>query len=730
MLGIFIYPVFLLAGAAALVPLILHLIQRLRVERFPFSTIRFLMMARKKTARRSKMDNLLLLFLRMLTMLLIAAAFAMPTLRASGLGAFFKRTDRDMAIVLDASYSMGYGTGADTAWARSVEAVEALLNRMGSRDRVCIFLAQDQVRPLMEQLSPDKALALEQVRSLKPAPTGSRLAPAILAARRVLEGSSGNREKEIQVVSDGQALPWTDASESRVGSPTSSDVSGRPAMAAFPEKGDIPVYITLTGVPEPENTGIRDVELTPPLILPGVSCKLTVNLVRTGPNRPCPVFVYVDDKEVGRRAEDASEGGAGAVTFTLPPMGAGAHRARVEIPPDNLPADNVFHFLVRVQSKTSSLCVGSEERTFFLRKALSAGVDADAAAQAKRIEAGALADEDVSSYACVFLCDALPLPGQAIVQLERYVEAGGLLVLFPGDSATVQDYTAWRCLPAFPATAEDTPATTRRRVLRWEQPRHAILRTLKMEPDAAPVVTIPRQLRWKAMESGGGTMISAGAGNPFLLRRPFGRGEVLAFSVSADRSWSSFPLSPYYLPLLRQIVRHGAGMSGSSPFLWPARTFALSDHFPFVTDKYTFLDPVGNRMPVRFSSVSDRTTLCVENLAMPGVHSLVWPNGARTEAAVAVNMPRRESDLTSIAKADLSRALGSGNVFIVGGKDELMRLLDRQRQGRSFGELLLWLALIMALLEVVYANYLAKSSGMFSAGLDIRADGAVRHDGI
>jgi hypothetical protein len=357
-------------------------------------------------------------------------------------------------------------------------------------------------------------------------------------------------------------------------------------------------------------------------------------------------------------------------------------------------------------------------------------MDAGAATRPKRIDVGALADEDLSSYACVFLCDALPLPGQAIVQIEHYVEAGGLLVLFPGDSAIIQVYLTWRCLPAFPLAAEDVPGTTRNRVLRWEQPRHAILRTLKMEADAAPVVTVLRQLRWKKPEAGGGVMISAGAGNPFLLRRSFGRGEVLAFSVSADRSWSSFPLSPYYLPILQQILRHGAGMFDLPPHLWPARTFPLSEYFPYVTDKYGFLDPAGNRMPIRFASVSDRATLCVENLTTPGVYSLVWPNSERSEAAVAINMLRRESDLTPIAKAELKTAIGKRNVFIVGSKDELVKLLDLQRQGRSFGELLLWLALIAALLEVVYANWLAKSAGMFGAGFDIRANGVVRHDGI
>ena len=57
MLTSFLYPAFLLAGLAAAIPLILHLIQRLRIVRLPFSTIRFLELAKSKAARRTKIDS-------------------------------------------------------------------------------------------------------------------------------------------------------------------------------------------------------------------------------------------------------------------------------------------------------------------------------------------------------------------------------------------------------------------------------------------------------------------------------------------------------------------------------------------------------------------------------------------------------------------------------------------------------------------------------------------------
>ena len=106
----FVSPVFLIAAAVgALVPLILHLMQNRRRDRMPFPTLRFLKAAEKQSSRRIRMENLLLWLLRTVIMLLLGAAFAMPILRSKGVG-WFGDAPRDIAIVIDASYSMGYDT--------------------------------------------------------------------------------------------------------------------------------------------------------------------------------------------------------------------------------------------------------------------------------------------------------------------------------------------------------------------------------------------------------------------------------------------------------------------------------------------------------------------------------------------------------------------------------------------------------------------------------------------
>ena len=63
------------------IPLVLHLIQRSRTVRMPFSTLRFLKLAQKKSSSRLKIEHFLLWIIRTLMLVLLALAFAILMLR-------------------------------------------------------------------------------------------------------------------------------------------------------------------------------------------------------------------------------------------------------------------------------------------------------------------------------------------------------------------------------------------------------------------------------------------------------------------------------------------------------------------------------------------------------------------------------------------------------------------------------------------------------------------------
>jgi len=667
----FLNPLFLMAAGAAVIPLLLHLLQKRRTVKIHFSTLRFLKIAQKRSASRVRLENFLLWLLRTLILLALALAFALPVLRTSSFGGFLGQAHRDIAIVWDGSYSMGYETGRLKVWDEARDTVTAIVRGLQSGDRVCLFLAEETVTPLIAQPTGDLELALSLIKAQSPRTGSSQLRAAVVAALEALQ-NSGNRERELYIITDGQALPWT-------------DFAGQTDRLTTP-----PTFVTLLGPESPQNIAPQSVEIRPPVLLSNTTAKISVALSRTGDTLDTTVTLFVNEQEISRRT-------AGTQTeFILPPLPPGVHTARLETPADGLALDNDFHFLLRVKDRLPVLVVGSATDTFFLLRALNPGISV---MEVTRVEPDALGNETLADYACIFLCNALPLPGQALLDLENYARRGGSLIFFPGDRATVADYESWSCLPAKPTLIEDI-TNPGRRPLRLLKPRDPLFTGLQLPAGAVPTITARRALAWQLAggDANAEPLLGLSDTAHLLVSRPFGAGRTLLFAVSADRRWSDFPLSPIFLPLLHQIVQFSAGVSGEKPFMWAAKDLVL----PAATEG-TLLSPQNQPLRIRAAKQEAGTIYSLEDATQPGIYR----RELDLVPEVAINIPRAESNLSPVPPGELLQHLGE-KTTLSRDRAELLRQIEQHRIGRPLAETLLWLALALGLLEVFLANRAAR----------------------
>ena len=419
--------------------------------------------------------------------------------------------------------------------------------------------------------------------------------------------------------------------------------------------------------------------------------KVTVKLLRTGASTDTAATLFIDGKEAGRRSISTTDPESADPSFTIPPLDVGTHVARVETPDDNLPVDNAFHFLIKVQDQMPSAVVGSEGDTLFVRTALRTGLGRPSAVVP--LAPDQISEKPLSPYACVFLCNALPLPGQAIAALEGYVKAGGLLVVFPGLGAKPETYQAWNCLPAIPTAIEDLPLAQRNRTLSWDKPQHLLVRPLR-QGTSVPALAVRRRVTWGKLADGAERIISMGADQPFLLDRTFGDGRVVMFAVAADRTWSDFPLSPFYLPLVLGCADYGAGVGAKAPFIFATDSLSLSERFPELKGTPTLTGPDGKTVPIRSSLVQGKTVLNAENLTQAGIYTLSTAGQPDAKPALAVNLRREESDLTPIAETEIPKRLGVDHAHVATELSALQQLIQEYRVGRTYGEHLLWLAFV------------------------------------
>lgn len=747
----FLNPMFLLAAFAAIVPLVLHLMQRRRTVRIRFSTVRFLRLAQKRSSNRVRMENFLLWLLRTLLMLVLAAAFAIPVLRTQGFGRLMGSARRDVALVLDVSYSMGYESGRRKVWDTARDTAVSIIEGLRDGDRVCVYLADDRSTGLIEKPTSDRAMAINMIRSLEISRGSSKLHETTLAALNGLRDSS-KREREVHIVTDGQSLPWSGFAEGQsnavAGATLDSAAATRPGTAdsklnAGGTKMDsavsavssgtvwdpqlidkeIAFFVTLAGPAQPENTWPVSAELNPPLLLADTPGKLNVRFSHNGPAQSLAVALEVDGNEVSRRNALVEANGAVELAFPLPAMPFGIHAARITTPADGLAIDDEFHFLLHVRKELPTLVVGTPSDCLFLTTALNPGENAPAL-KAKRIDPEAVSAETLRNYSTIFLCNALPLSGQAMLALENYVKGGGVLVLFPGDNARPKDYAEWSILPGKPDAISEMPEKDRVRYLFLRARQDPVFSGFSLPPGSTPTVVIQRYLHFPRLENDASIVIAAGNETPFLVSRYAGRGRMLLSAVSADRRWSSLPLSAFFLPLIHQVVFFGAGLGREPLYLWPAPTMLLSEMFPDLTDKDVVTTPRGETLSIRPVRKEMKVLLEAENVREQGVY-LTNRGGDAKEPLFAVNLKRDESNLQPVNPDELLKITGLDALRVARDSNELQRLIDNERKGRPLTEMALWAALILAIIENTLANWISRRKAVLTDHMTIDSSGRV-----
>ena len=111
----------MLGGLAAMaLPVLAHLISRRRFDIVQWGAMQFLQLGRK-TRRRIRLEELLLMLLRMGILGAIAFAMARPWASGGAIGKLTGRVSRDVVLVIDGSYSMGWKGPVETPHAKAIQ---------------------------------------------------------------------------------------------------------------------------------------------------------------------------------------------------------------------------------------------------------------------------------------------------------------------------------------------------------------------------------------------------------------------------------------------------------------------------------------------------------------------------------------------------------------------------------------------------------------------------------
>ena len=702
----------MLYGLGAIgVPILIHLWQRRRVVQLPFSTLRYLKAVAARTSRASKVENLLLLLLRCVLFALLVVAAARPIILAATARLFGGEVPRTVVLIVDNSASMAWKSralGEQTRLDLAKTAALAVFDDLNQGDRVAVLTANDRSEALVAEPTVDRAVARAAVEGVRQMQSRGDMAPALRDARKILARAERGIH-EVFLFTDSQESGWRPL----LANPNSVfDDSWKLADARLTvvRPDDLPA----------NNAAVKKVTIATPYLVPGSPVNGTVVVENASTEAFHDVLeIQLNGERVAQRPADAPAGGAVEVqfAFSAPPVTGQWATAVAKLSGDNLPADDAFHVAIPIYEPPRVLVVEGQtagpERLrpgFYLRKALTAGFDGGVAGDAgvRTVGVVKLDETPLEAYSIVYLVDPGRLSDRATDRLNRFLDGGGTVALFPGDQTGIDDLAALDFLPAKPVAIRTLPAG--RQPIQVTDSTHPLFTNTWDANTPFPALPQQRALEWKAAPEAKtllafgatGAASVSGGGVPFLIAGERGSGRVVIVNASADRTWGDLPLSPAFLPLVRQIARLSSSKMGRDT------TFVVGDPLPLPAgmplDKSVRLTaPDGSTREVQPVATSRRV---LERAEMQGLYTI--RSGERV-AVYAVNVDRAESDLHALGSTEFEKITQSaGGVKQLVGVDALKQWLARNR-----GQAPLWPALLAAAFlvfagEGILANVMAR----------------------
>jgi hypothetical protein len=305
---IFLHPAMLFGLAAAAIPALLHLFERHPPPDADFPAIRYLREAERQSARRLKLQHLLLLLLRTALIVLVVLAAARPIVPTRARGA---HEPTSLVVILDNSASAGAVVDGRPVLDRLRSVAQASFGAAGEGDRLWLVLA-DGVARRGSRTALAGAVARATVSPLR-----LDLTQAVEQAVRIVDAEPVT-PREIHVVSD---LQRTALGGGRVVVP-----------------GGVQVLALAPAVEPAPNRGIGPMQASDGAV--------SVPVVGTPGTGPGTVTVRLGARVVGR----ALAGPGAGVALPLPPVGPGWWVGEASVDPDELRADDRRLFVWHVAS--------------------------------------------------------------------------------------------------------------------------------------------------------------------------------------------------------------------------------------------------------------------------------------------------------------------------------------------------------------------------------------------
>lgn len=709
----------LAAGAAlAAIPVILHLIMRQTPKRVLFPALRLIRQRQKRSRKRLRIKNWLLLAARMALIALMALALARPRLYSkTALGD--REVPTALAFVFDTSLSMSYNDQGKDRLAEAKRQALRILEK--SHESSAVFVLDSSEPGVPAALSP--ASARKRIEGLSLHSIVVPLNEAVGQAFKAVAEVEDKQRREVYVLTDLARSAWD---PNRPIENVEKGKRAKPEIAAYilrltpKDARDAAIVSAEARAADGVATSGSSVEIRARVRASGARAVRSVEFLLARPGDP-PEGLKRAEKSV-----DVPADGEIDVSFRTPKLAEGIQRAWLRLTggADPLAFDDVRYLTFQVQPALKVLLVSDlAEDSIYVASALSPDALPEGEPRPYKVEralsrglAEKLAKVDLKSYSCIYLLNVKRLSDDLWSRLDGYVREGGGLVIGLGDRIDRDNYSR----DLIPGAIEKLKSLRKPTNFGKADFAHPLFRRepklLDADLTGVPIFRyFPLTLAAKA--PGTRVLLSYQDGAPALVERAFpgaATGRVLIWTTPLARrsdrrdraAWNEFPLFWSFLELNDQTVPYLAGLAAKRLNYEAGETVVLPLDPSRRFSNYLVEAP-NKAGSATYSPPPTASALEVESPAVLG-HWTVTAAGTGNQSTVlgfSVNFPSDEARPAPLEERELNALFGGKDRYVLADDPEtLNRAVATTRIGHEMFPWLMFLILILVTAENTLAN--------------------------
>lgn len=750
-MNFFLNPILLWGAAAVSIPVLIHLFNKNRYRIRQWGAMHLIEQTIRVQKRRLRIENWLLLLLRMMIPLLLALCLARP--RLTGTSQLLGDAEMSLIVMVDDSYSLEYndktkGRLIEDARGKAVELVGGL--KKGSNVQVIRLSGGplfDSPRSNLKTVGKDLANLKTGFGMAKPAPAFKEAATQLVAGKM-------KPVRDVVMLTDFQRVSWT----------TNSINAMKQELSGMGGEQDKPSLTMIhVGAGEKVNISVDGLDYSELPLAPKEQLKVRASVKYYGnkPRSGLPLEFRVDGKPVARYEVKLEANATESVkvpdadTFTAQFDDPGTHVIAATAvfgnaeQDDRLRADDTYLASVEVwdnvpvlildgQPSAKSLAdnIDLEGESDFLRLALQPFAEvampgATDLIDARVIDAATFDKAAIGDARVIIMTNVPRLDEAQTTAIKQYVKQGGGLMIFLGDQVDAQWYNATLGDDGFlPAKLDTIKDLTKEKVpftrVSVDPPDGRPHRVMRMF--AGEVAITARVKKWyrlnrplKDPSYEELAALNTPDRDSYLLSRKVSDGRVLLCTSTCDEDWFSGIGAPFYVPLMQRLTVYLASSVAPRRNLTVGE--AIVERFPkqdidkevtlafypleVVTPDAVQMQADGERLKLKINSEGGRGVVFHDKTQQPGLYVLKRPDGKLVHYSVTTD--RQESDLAQLSTTEIEQLANTLGARLVTDVDEYQNQETKRRHGQEIWKWLMAGMLALCIGELLLVQHLSRN---------------------